>query len=181
MGMITGPGAVKLFIGMLSNEVSLFDELSLKLEEIFGPSDLQSPVWPWEHSAYYADEMGAQLKRKFVFFEHLIDPGAIAGIKLKTNEFEQLYLNGRGGRRINLDPGYLDTAKLVLVSTKDFSHRIYLDHGIYGEVTLMYEKNNYQPLSYTYRDYQSEEYLAVFREARDRYKKNKENMNASRQ
>jgi hypothetical protein len=171
MGMITNPDPVKLFIGMLSNEISLFDELIQKLENIYGPSDLESPVWLWEHSAYYTDEMGAELKRKFVFFKRLIDPGTISRIKLKTNELEQQYLNERGGRRINLDPGYLDSAKLVLVSTKDFSHRIYLDHGIYGEVTLIYSKNDYQPLLYTYRDYKSEEYLSVFRKARALYKK----------
>lgn len=166
------PNPVKLFIGMLSNEISLFDELIQKLENIYGPPDYVSPVFPWEHSVYYTDEMGTELKRKFVFFKRLIEPGAIAGIKLKTNEIEQHYLNGQGGRRINLDPGYLDSAKLVLVSTKDFSHRIYLDHGIYGEVTLIYSKNNYQPLLYTYRDYKSEEYLTVFRKARALYKEN---------
>lgn len=173
MGTIAQPESVKLFIGMLSNEVPLFDSLMQELLNTFGPSDLESPVWPWQHSDYYEDEMGAGLKRKFVFFARLIDPGTIAEIKLKTNLIEQRFLNERGGRRINLDPGYLDSAKLVLVSTKDFSHRIYLDHGIYGEVTLIYSKDDYQPLLYTYRDFRSEEYLSVFRKARDLYKKNK--------
>jgi hypothetical protein len=173
--MITNPGPVKLFIGMLSKEISLFDELTRKLKSMYGIPDLESPVWPWEHSAYYTDEMGAELNRKFVFFKQLIEPGTISGIKLKTNELEQQYLNERGGRRINLDPGYLDSAKLVLVSAKDFSHRIYLDHGIYGEVTLIYAKNDYQPLLYTYSDYKSEEYLAVFRKARTLYKETTKN------
>jgi len=171
MGTITDPAPVKLFIGMLSNEISLFDELIERLVNIYGAPDLESPVLPWAHSDYYADEMGTELKRKFIFFAQLIDPASIARIKLKTNELEQRYLNERGGRRINLDPGYLDSAKLVLVSTKDFSHRIYLDQGIYGEVTLIYSKNDYQPLLYTYRDYRSEEYLSVFRKARELYKK----------
>lgn len=170
MGIIAKPGPVKLFIGMLSSELSLIDNLIQELKNIYGECDLESPVWPWEHSEYYTDEMGTGLRRKFVFFARLIDPGAIAGIKIRTNELEQEYLNERGGRRINLDPGYLDSAKLVLVSTKDFSHRIYLDRGIYGEVTLIYSKNDYQPLLYTYRDYKSEEYLSVFRKARALYK-----------
>jgi hypothetical protein len=170
MGTITGPGPVKLFVGMLSNEIPLFDELVQNLEGVYGPVDLESPVWPWEHSEYYTDEMGARLKRKFVFFQRLITPGAISEIKVTTNEIERRYLNERGGRRINLDPGYLDSAKLVLASTKDFSHRIYLDRGIYGELTLIYSDSDYQPLPYTYRDYRSEEYLSVFRKARDLYK-----------
>jgi len=171
MGMITSPGPVKLFTGLLYAEEALFGDVVQELQGMYGPADLESPVWNWEHSSYYAGEMGAGLMRKFIFFERLIDPGLISAIKLKTNEIEQRYLNAEGGRRINIDPGYLDSAKLVLVSTKDFSHRIYLDHGIYAEVTMVYSKNDYQPLLYTYRDFRTEEYRSVFRQARDLYKK----------
>jgi hypothetical protein len=171
MGNITELKPVKLFTGMLSQDVSIIDQLKVKLESLFGPSDMESPVWPWEHTTYYEKEMGAGLKRKFVFFEKLINPGEIAGIKLKTVELEKQYLNESGGRKINLDPGYLDAAKLVLVTTKDFSHRIYLNNGIYGEVTLTYSGNNYQALPYTFPDYKTNDYLEVFRKARELYKR----------
>jgi len=183
------PQLVKLFIGMLSNENLLFDELKEKLKEIFGPLDIESPVWEWEHTNYYSKEMGEGLKRKFIFFQKLINPESIAEIKLKTIELERQYLNpplsplsksdrldyegGQrevGGRKINLDPGYLDSAKVVLVSTKDFSHRIYLGKGIYGEVTLIYSGKDYQILPYTYPDFRTQEYLELFKEAREMYK-----------
>ncbi|MBI4680026.1 MAG: DUF4416 family protein [Nitrospirae bacterium] len=220
---IADPKPVKLFIGMLSPEISLFDELKEKLKDIFGAIDLESPVREWGHTDYYSKEMGADLKRKFIFFEKLISPEAISEIKLKTNELERQYLNennppsspfskggirksfsyspplaksdrldtegGRGdlkegskggfeagvdgfngGRRINLDPGYLDSAKVVLVSTKDFSHRIYLGRGIYGEVTLVYSGKNYQTFPYTYPDFRTQEYFDIFKKARDMYK-----------
>jgi len=171
MGKITPPHPVKLFVGMLSAEPSLFEEMKNRLQDIFGPVDLEGPVWSWEHTKYYEKEMGAGLKRQFIFFERLIGPGEIAEIKLKTDEFERLYLNEHGGRRINLDPGYLDSAKVVLASTKDFSHRIYLDHGIYAEVTLMYSGNSYQTLPFTFPDYRTEEYLELFKKARGVYKR----------
>jgi len=170
MGKITKPNPVKLFIGMLSQDDALFNELGQKLSDILGPIDLESSVWPWEHTDYYEEEMGAGLKRKFVFFENLIDPLTIAEIKLRTIEFEKQNLNSDGGRRINLDPGYLDSAKLVLVSTKDFSHRIYLSNGIYGEVTLTYSKNNLQVLPYTFPDYKTAEYFDIFKQARAIYR-----------
>src|SRR4030067_3060037 len=144
------PHPVKLFVGMLSNDISLFEKLKGDLEGIFGPLDLESPVWEWNHTDYYSKEMGSGLKRQFIFFRKLINPGVIQEIKLKTNELERQYLNennplihpiipphpplekgergdlkegGRrefigekGRRRINLDPGYLDSAKIVLVS-----------------------------------------------------------------
>ncbi len=170
MREITAPSQVKLFVGMLSGDAALFEQLTGILTAIFGPSDIESPVWSWEHTTYYQEEMGDALKRKFIFFEKLVNPGDIAGIKLKTIELEKQYLNESGGRKINLDPGYLDAAKLVLVTTKNFSHRIYLGNGIYGEVTLIYSGKNYRSLPYTFPDYKTGEYLEVFNKARERYK-----------
>jgi hypothetical protein len=165
------PHPVKLFIGMLSKDAVLFDQLKEGLQKIFGPVDMESPVWNWEHTEYYSKEMGTGLKRKFIFFHELINPEAVSGIKLKTIEFERQYLNEKGGRRINLDPGYLDSAKIVLVSTKDFSHRIYLGNGIYGEVTLIYSGKDYEILPFTYPDFRTSEYLDIFRKAREIYKR----------
>ncbi|MBI5055844.1 MAG: DUF4416 family protein [Nitrospirae bacterium] len=170
--ILRDPHPVKLFVGMLSQDASLFDQLLEKLRELFGPSDIESSVWQWQHSAYYEKEMGADLKRKFVFFEKLINPQTISGIKLKTIELEKQCLNESGGRGINLDPGYLDSAKIVLVSTKDYSHRLYLGNGIYGEVTLIYSGKSYQVLPYTYPDFRTEEYHDIFKKARELFKKN---------
>lgn len=170
MGKIIEPHPVKLFIGILSQDISLIEQLTEDLCNIFGPLDLSSSVLAWEHTRYYEKEMGAGLKRKFVFFKTLIDPGEIAGIKIKTIGLENQYLNETGGRKINLDPGYLDAAKIVLASTKDFSHRIYLDKGIYGEVTLMYSGKDYQTLPYTFPDYKTREYWDIFKAARELFK-----------
>lgn len=166
----SNPKPAKLFIGMISQDVSLFEQLKGKLQNIFGPSDMESPIWQWEHTDYYLKEMGAGLKRQFIFFQKLINPEAIAEIKLKTIELERQYLNENGGRRINLDPGCLDSAKIVLVSTKDFSHRIYLGKGIYGEVTLIYSGKTCQILPYTFPDFRTEKYLHIFKKARELYK-----------
>jgi len=166
----SNPRPVKLFIGMLSQDISLFETLKKELQNIYASLDLESPVWQWEHTDYYSKEMGEGLKRKFVFFQKLINPEAIAEIKLKTIELEREYLNDKGNRRINLDPGYLDSAKVVLVSTKDYSHRIYLGKGIYGEVTLIYSGKTYQPLPYTYPDFRTQEYFEAFKKARELYK-----------
>ncbi len=170
MGKITEPGPVKLLVGMLSQDISLFEVLKDKLQQVYGPIDFESDSWQWEHTQYYEKEMGLELKRKFIFFKELIHPGAIADIKLKTNSLEKTFLNENAGRRINLDPGYIDAAKLVLATTKDFSHRMYLDKGIYGEVTLIYSGGDYQVLPYTFPDYRTKEYMDIFKQARELYK-----------
>lgn len=166
----SNPRPVKLFIGMLSQDVSLFEQLKGKLQALFGPMDMESPVWKWEHTDYYSKEMGAGLKRQFIFFQKLINPESISEIKLRTIELEKQHLNENNSRKINLDPGYLDSAKVVLVSTKDFSHRIYLGKGIYGEVTLIYSGKTYHTLPYTYPDFRTKEYLDIFKKERKLYK-----------
>jgi len=73
------------------------------------------------------------------------------------------------GRRVNLDPGYLDSFKVVLASTKNASQRIYLDGGIYGEATLMYHDGGFHGLPYTYPDYLWPETLDFLTRLRARY------------
>ena len=78
------------------------------------------------------------------------------------------FRNGRPCRTVNIDPGYVHPAKVVLATIKDFSHRIYLRDGIYAEVTLMYQKNTFVPLPYTYPDFRTKSYVSLFNQARQR-------------
>ena len=149
----------------------------------FGPVDLESDIFNFDYTDYYAKEMGPGLVRKFFSFARLISPEDLAGIKLKTNEIEEDFarpvrgLASNGARRgeakvarpINLDPGYLTSAKVVLATAKDYSHRIYLKGGIYAEATLRYFKGAYQPWPWTYPDYKSPEYLSFFHRLRKIY------------
>ena len=65
-------------------------------------------------------------------------------------------------RPANLDPGYIEQAKVVLASTKNFYHRIYLGGGIFGEVTMHFKNNTYQFFPWTYPDYKSKDYQDFF-------------------
>ena len=165
------PLPVKLFVGMFSPQTFLFEEIKKVLEGVYGPVDMESPVWPWEHTDYYTEEMGSGLKRKFIFFGRLIEPEIISDIKLKTVGLEKEYLNEDGGRRINIDPGYMDSARVALVSTDDYSHRVYIGKGIYGEVALIYSGSDYRILHYTYPDFRKREYHDIFKKARLLYQR----------
>ncbi len=74
----------------------------------------------------------------------------------------------RPARAINLDPGYVESSKLVLASMKNFSHRIYLGQGVYGEITLMYHKGRWDALPWTFPDYASGRYHAFLTAVRQR-------------
>lgn len=171
MGKVRHPVEVKLFMGMISVEGDLFDEAEKRLSQKFGPVDFESPILSFQHTHYYESEMGPNLKRKFISFQGLIDPAKMGEIKLFTNQLEQDFLHPDAAhRRINLDPGYLTLSKLVLASTKDYQHRIYLERGIYAEVTLRYrEGKGFEPWNWTYPDYRTREYIEIFDQLREIY------------
>lgn len=173
MAPISPVNKVKLIIGMLSAFPDIFTQVEKCLADQFGPIDYTSLVFPFNFTTYYNEEMGSGIKRKFLSFQKLIDPGRLSSIKVWTNQLETKFAttfkNLQVKRPINLDPGYLTSSKLILATTKDYSHRIYLSKGIYAEVTLYYQKGKYQPWPWTYPDYQTTEYLAFFEKIRKIY------------
>ncbi len=172
MGDIRPPKPMKLLVGMLAGRAEWFDAAERLLADTFGPSDLASPLIPFTFTDYYEPEMGPGLLRKFVTHERLVNPGDLADIKVRTNELEGQLARELGApvpRPVNLDPGLLDGSKLLLATTKDYVHRIYIGKGIYAEITLTYKKGGFAPTPWTYRDYATEPYLAFFARARARY------------
>ncbi len=173
MGLIGTPDPVFLFTGMITAAEEIFSLAQRELEKTFGDTSYQSPIYPWDHSDYYEEEIGRDLKRRFLFFARPIMPEQLSDIKIETNRIEGLFLKKEDGnkkRLINIDPGYMNMAKVVLATTKDFSHRIYLKDGIYAEVTLIYRDDSYNPLPYTFPDFRSEDYIGLFNSVRKELK-----------
>ncbi len=160
---------VKLITGMLSSEDGLFTEAEKILTQHFGEIDFASQAIPFSRTAYYENEMGAGLLRKFISFRELIAAENITGVKQVTRNVEKQFSDAGGARRINLDPGYVSGAKLVLTTTKNYDHRIYLRDGIYAEVTLHYRDGTFLPWEWTYPDYRTKEYIEIFNHIRKLY------------
>ncbi|MBC8264618.1 MAG: DUF4416 family protein, partial [Anaerolineales bacterium] len=116
---------MKLIASMFTASLELLEEARVRLVQEFGPIDYESELLPFDHTAYYAAEFGENLKRRFVAFEKLVHPGQLAEIKLLTNALEMEWM-AEGRRWINVDPGYVSHSKLVLATTKNHAHRIYL-------------------------------------------------------
>lgn len=174
MGAIRSPRPVNLFCGLISNDPDLMARAVRMLEGYYGQVDAASALWSFDSTDYYELEMGEDLQRQFVSFERLIDPGDLAHVKALTNELERRICYEVGlpadQRRVNLDPGYLSLSKLVLATTKDYSHRLYLREGIYGESTLHYEAGRWVAWPWTYPDYAADRYHAFFEQMREGYK-----------
>jgi hypothetical protein len=159
------PEEAILFAGVLFSSPEIFDQTLVVLKQKFGDVLMQSPFYSWDHSSYYAGETGSPLLRCFIFFGGLIDTSTLADFKHSTCSIEADFASDNR-RRINIDPGYLTLAKVVLASRKNYSHRICIGRGIYAELELFFQDGRFNPLPYTYSDYRTAECIEVFQKSR---------------
>lgn len=168
MGIIKKAHPVKLIAGLIFKEKDVLQSALALLERHFGKTDFESLALPFIYTDYYQKEMGGGLTRKFFSFKTLIMPQRLAAIKIITDKIEKKIMRA-GCRLINIDPGYIELSKLVLASTKNFSHRIYLDKGIYADLTLIFKNKTFYPLDWTFPDYRSQEYISILNQIREIY------------
>ena len=109
--------------------------------------------------------MGEDLVKYFVDITPLLLAESMSSLKLKTQVIEDHFKVDQR-RQVNLDPGWLTLYQVGLLSTKPFSHRLCLQDGIYGEVTLLYQRKQWVSLPWTYPDFTqspTQDYLSTLR------------------
>ena len=170
-----------LFTGLiLKKEVE--EELIQRLSNEFGEVIIKSELIPFDFTDYYRKEMGEGLSREWILFKDLIKQAMIADIKHKTIKIENEFSTKDKGktysdkslesveglcRMVNIDPGYVTLSKVVLATTKDCAHRIYLKDDIFAEVTLIYHKGEWHHLKWTYMDYRTDAAISFFGQCRE--------------
>jgi len=163
--------SVKLVAAVLAGrDFDLERLLFPMLEERFGRMDHRGSIHPFDGTDYYEDEMGPSLGRLIVSFEPLCEATDIVQVKLDTAAMEE-DLAGDGGRRVNIDPGYMDYYKIILASFKEGPQKIYLGRGVYADPVLMFFDGEFGPLPWTFPDFKSGLYREDFRAIRALYKK----------
>lgn len=165
------PEKAVFFSGILAADAALLPLAREALEREFGPAFLASGVFPFSHTDYYRDELGPSPVRMFLAWPGLYPTENLAAAKLATNALELDSARRAGGpfaRPVNLDPGYLTQAKLVLASAKNHAHRIHLRDGIYAEITLQYRAGRFHALPWTFPDFVDGRYHGFFLELREK-------------
>ena len=163
------PIPVKFFCALIYSKEEIYLKTKSILQKKFGKIDFESNLILFNSTNYYSNEMGNCLYRRFISFEKLKSPCTFANIKLYCIKKEKLF-SSKNKRKINIDPGYINESKLVLTTTKDFSHRIYLEKGIFAEVTLSFIKGEFSNWPTTFPDYRTNEYKNIFHEIREKYR-----------
>ena len=163
-------------MAVASRHESAFDWAIEKAVQHWGPIEFSSPRFDFSETGFYAKTMGTGLQKQILAFTDLIQQDKIVESKHDSNAWEDEFKatqTWEEPRPINLDPGYLTEAKLVLATTKDRDHRIYLSRGIFAEVTLFYQGLRWQSSRWTYPDYKRDDVHEFIEQCRvwlrDRY------------
>ena len=156
---------VKRISGILfpSENLELLHWSINELSKLWGTPEITSEPVPFDKTDYY-HEIHPNLSRAFVSFPGLIDASGLADWKHEAISIEAM--SRQPVRAVNIDPGYIDGARLILASTKDHAHRIYLRDGIYAEVTMRFRFKKWQSFDYTFPDFASgvyDEFLSSVR------------------
>ena len=162
---------------MFTSDKCLFSLYKEELIKRFGEVDIESNVQPFNFTDYYEKEFGKNLVQKLFSFSALIRQDELTEIKIITNSIENNFKNENikniithHKRKINIDPGYITLNKYILASTKNGPSRIYLNQGIYAEITLRFINKSFIPCEYTYPNYKTNEYINFLNSVRLKYK-----------
>ncbi|MFQ5693587.1 MAG: DUF4416 family protein [Nitrospinota bacterium] len=151
MGEFRPPESAKRFVGCIHPEGEDPSAVLERLAARFGPVEDASEAVPFTATDYYAQEMGAPLVRRFYAFGPLAPADALVDAKHFTQRLERDFSQD-GRRRFNLDPGLLFAEKVVMATTKNYAHRIYLGGGVYADLAYIFRDGAYRPLPWTYPD-----------------------------
>lgn len=172
MGEVKPSGRVLRVAAVFSRHRELFQLAQDTLVNAWGPLTIEHEPFPFDYTTYYDRDMGTELLKCFWAFD-ITEPSELADWKIQTNAWENELPRQEIGREyaeprpLNIDPGYVTEAKLVLATTKDRDHRIYMRDGIFAEVTLHYHRGQWQTRQWTYPDYADSRNITFFDQCRD--------------
>ena len=162
----------KLIIGAIYADPKWFFKAKSLMQRDNWEIDNQSEEFSFDQTDYYSKEMGDGLKRCFLSIKGLQSLELSAEWKLRTAKIEQ-HLSNKGKRRINLDPGYLDLSRVVLLSGKEGSHKIYLRNGVWADLVLLQYNGDYKNFPWTFPDIRTGRYNDFFLQIRKDFKEEK--------
>jgi hypothetical protein len=169
MSQITEASPVLRLCSCLTAKRALLSLVEAALESEFGAIARRSEPFAFDTSDYYRDEMGTDLERYWYCFRELFPPEQLPESRLSTGRIEERFMQ-EGGRRVNLDPGYLDHGKLVLASMKEAPDKIYLGRGVWAHTCLRYHSGGFVAPDHSFPDFKDGRFNGFMLEARALYK-----------
>ena len=159
----------KALIGVLFQKEDIYQQFLRHLETIEVEIELESEFYKFDSTDYYQEEMGSGLYRIFLSLKGLYPVEQSVSLKNETNSWENEWKEA-GKRTLNLDPGYLDLHKVVLLSGKEGPQKIYLGGGIWSDLNLIRKAGRFEALPWTFPDLRESRYHSFFERVRENLK-----------
>ena len=159
----------KALIGVLFQKDEIYQQFLRHLETIEVEIELESEIYKFDSTDYYQEEMGSGLYRIFLSLKGLYPVEQSVSLKNETNSWENEWKEA-GKRTLNLDPGYLDLHKVVLLSGKEGLQKIYLGGGIWADLNLIRKAGRFEALPWTFPDLRKSRYHSFFERVRENLK-----------
>ena len=159
----------KALIGVLFQKDEIYQQFLRHLETIEVEIELESEIYKFDSTDYYQEEMGSGLYRIFLSLKGLYPVEQSVSLKNETNSWENEWKEA-GKRTLNLDPGYLDLHKVVLLSGKEGPQKIYLGGGIWSDLNLIRKAGRFESLPWTFPDLRESRYHSFFESVRENLK-----------
>ena len=159
----------KALIGVLFQKDEIYQQFLRHLETIEVEIELESEIYKFDSTDYYQEEMGSGLYRIFLSLKGLYPVEQSVSLKNETNSWENEWKEA-GKRTLNLDPGYLDLHKVVLLSGKEGPQKIYLGGGIWADLNLIRKAGRFESLPWTFPDLRESRYHSFFERVRENLK-----------
>lgn len=166
------PAPGRLIVSVIYSSMdALADSLTL-LEKKYGRVQCETLEIPCCNSKAYSEEMGENLLRRFISFEKNIDRANLVELKTVCDKIEMQLsdvVDDFNFRTVNLDPGILTPANIVIASHHETNYNIYIKDGVFAEIALIYGRGKYLRLPWTNSDYYDEEAIFFFTRVRDSF------------
>ena len=159
----------KALVGVLFQKEEIYQQFLRHLETIEVEIELESEIYKFDSTDYYQEEMGSGLYRNFLSLKGLYPVEQSVSLKNETNSWENEWKEA-GKRTLNLDPGYLDLHKVVLLSGKEGPQKIYLGGGIWADLNLIRKVGRFEALPWTFPDLRESRYHSFFERGRENLK-----------
>ena len=149
------PPPGRLIISVINSSRDALADAVKALERKFGRVECETADIPCVNVECYQEEMGTDLSRRLFSFESPVPRAALAEIKQACARIEPMFADRMQDfyfRTVNIDPGILVPDNLVMTSSHERKHRVYLGHGVFAEVCLIHVNGHFSRLPWTHPD-----------------------------
>jgi hypothetical protein len=165
MARIQKPASGRLIVSVVHSSRDALADALFQLERRFGRVQCETIDIPHTNGEEYREEMGDSLQRRFFSFERLVERESLIEIKEACHRIESSlgdHVHDFTFRTVNIDPGILTPANLVMGSHREYNHRIYLGGGVFAEIALIWARGKFCRLPWTNLDFCHDEAIDFF-------------------